>query len=456
MRRAVPTQAVLWAALASCLSGCKVDKETFYGKLFSCNPNAADPACGNDIDGQPMSCVAAYQLGGRNFCATACDRATSENGDESVCLAAGAETAGAQSGARLKSCRPDTAETCGNEELSCLRTDLVKDEGVCMNVALCQNNADCKDPVRATCMGELLRRTYGDKSQLRSDHTYCLQSGCNSDNTACSPGETCLRKKIGRESSPPDICVPNCDSNRNCPPNYFCYPDLYSKPSPAVCLPGLMGLRCRTRMDCLFGDCVDTGAGFNVCTATCQDDSDCSKFDSEHGWFFCNDKKVCAGIRAFRGSICYSKDDCRPGEICSKPIFTSPTQLSGQCLLPCAANGSCPAYGGVGHACLPQLDRSKPPICWPGHDGIPCQRNDDCVKGLTCRGNTCTSLCVTDKDCQDNRATRDFLNNDSWCRTDVNICIPRQAEGRTCDRDAQCQSTCNLTTKQCNPLPPWL
>ena len=42
--RAVVVAALLGVALA----GCKVDKNAFQERLFSCNPSAADPACDTD------------------------------------------------------------------------------------------------------------------------------------------------------------------------------------------------------------------------------------------------------------------------------------------------------------------------------------------------------------------------------------------------------------------------
>src|SRR6185369_2154132 len=122
--------------------------------------------------------------------------------------------------------------------------------------------------------------------------------------------------------------------------------------SPSVCIPGLLGLRCRSRLDCLFGDCVASrdladapapetcdptpappgtphdGAykpacdlGFNICTVPCDTDDDCSKFDSVYGTLFCSKrgdgKGHCTGARAFRGAVCTTDADCLyPGEIC--------------------------------------------------------------------------------------------------------------------------------------------
>jgi hypothetical protein len=180
------------------LGGCKVDKEEFHGRLYSCNPNAANPACGTDINEKPMACVPAYQLGGRNFCATGCDAVNEPaEGEGAICLSSGPKAAGAVSGARLPRCNPTTPGSCNHEELTCLRTDLIVDEGVCMTVNACERDTDCRDPVRAKCMGELVRETYGTKSELKAQNTYCLQSDCKVSGTACSPGEVCLRNVAG-------------------------------------------------------------------------------------------------------------------------------------------------------------------------------------------------------------------------------------------------------------------
>jgi hypothetical protein len=475
----------LAALLACAFLGCKVDKQAFQVKVFGCNPNAADPACGTDNDNNAMACVPAYQLGGRNFCASGCNVLnTPPETADAICLPSGPRNAGAVSGAHLPRCNPGVENDCGREELSCLRTDLLVDEGVCTTVGSCKNDGDCRDPVRAKCMGSLLRENYS-QAELKADHTYCLQFGCKERRTACSPGETCLRDVLSAASTPSDICVPNCDANRNCPPNYFCFPDLYSRSSAPVCIPGLLGLRCRSRLDCLFGDCVaardltdppdpelcrDPAAavdpaqpaptkpgcdlGFNICTVGCQSDEDCMKYDSEQGTLFCSKRAdgtgFCTGARAFRGAACTTQSDCLyPGEICA---FGAPDIPTGQCLQPCAPFAQCPSYGGVPHVCRPQfmpntrnLDLAHDPwVCWPGAFGQLCGDTPHCLAGLQCLSasptnplfKTCTIACNTDDDCGTNRYTAN-----GWCQPALHICVDVLADDDpTCDRDRQCAS----------------
>ncbi len=463
MKRPIPYSpaAALFSVLACILcASCQVDVDKFHQRLFSCNPSAKDPGCGTDVDDQPMVCVAAQQLGGPNFCSQSCDRAVVPvDGDARVaCLPAGPLSSQRLSGAALTKCNPAIADSCGHPQLSCLRTDLLSTEGVCMTLSPCQSNADCRDPVRSVCMGQLLKTTY-PSAPLATDHTYCVQSGCRADGTSCSPGEVCLRNVVGKESKPSDICVPNCDSNGNCPPNYFCYTKLYSQASPNVCLPGLMGLRCENKMDCLFGDCVDSGAGFRVCSVGCQSDDDCAKYDGEHGTFFCNADKVCAGARAFKGAVCKRDTDCHTGETCA---WFSPSQTDlGLCLLPCSPTLTCPAYGGVNHMCLPQLPGrtapGSPPICWPGELGIPCLADAQCIGGLKClkapqaQTGLCSALCRDDADCVNNRFAKE-----GFCEPTLNVCLAPKRENEICERNQQCESKrCEdrVDAKRCAPIP---
>ena len=448
---------LLAGLLLTALSGCKVDSQAFHERIYSCNPNAANPACGTDQNEAPMACVPAYQLGGRNFCATGCDVASeAPDTPAAVCLPSGPRSAGAVSGARLARCTPmEGVNSCQHDELTCLRTDLTADEGVCMTVNSCRSDGDCRDPVRSKCMGELLRQTYGAKSELKADHTYCLQEGCRARRTACSPGETCLRDILPRTSFPPDICVPNCDANGNCPPNYFCYPEIYSKAVPSICIPGLLGLRCRSRLDCLFGECVDSGLAFKVCSVACKADDDCAKFDSEQGTFFCHkqpDKTEgwCTGARAYRGAFCSTTADCLyPGEICAR--LTTTTAL-GVCLQTCPTAGRCPVVGGVPHACRPQVNTAGqlapaelPWVCWPGSFGQLCADDADCLPALTCTSvgasplaKICTTSCRSDGDCAGNR-----FASEGHCergQAEVGICRSPLADGAPCDRSVQCES----------------
>jgi len=449
-----PIAAVLGVVFS--FASCKVNESAFQAKLYACNPSAVDPSCGTDTEGNNMSCVPAYQLGGSNFCASSCDAKISAESDSSVCVVTGTETSAAAPGAMLAKCDPtEGAGACATVGLSCLRTDLRVNEGVCMTVSPCQTSAECRDPTRATCMSKLLQDTYGDKAEFKADHTYCLQTGCNATGSSCSPGETCLRKELSQAAHPPDICVPNCDSNYNCPPNYFCIPALYSKSSPAICIPGLPGFRCKTKLDCLVGDCVESGSGFNYCSTACTADTDCAKLDSEQETFICShDKGYCVGSRVFIGGLCHQDTDCRGNEICG---FLGANAKDGNCLLPCATDGSCATFSNVPQMCLPQ-SRTAPPVCVPTLFGNPCASDANCMGGLSCRPTgvasppaICSIICLSDADCQGNRFTKN-----GYCQTPGNYCLPPIRDGGKCAADVQCESkSCNTTSKTCDRSPGW-
>jgi hypothetical protein len=433
----------LWAG------ACKVDKAEFHERLFSCNPNAADPACGTDLDDRPMACVAAYQLGGSNFCATGCDATGALEGDEAMCVPSGPRRDGKPvAGTELRRCNPSApGNTCGNAALSCLRTDLIVDEGICTTVSSCRTDSDCADPVRSKCMGELLRETYS-QADLKADHTYCLQAGCRARRTACSPGETCMQDILPQASHPPDICVPNCDANGNCPPNYFCYPNIYGNGAPRICIPGLLGLRCESRLDCLFGDCVETGAPYKVCSVGCQSDADCEKFDSIQGTFFCNQAGQCMTSRGFKGGACRRDEDCTyPGEVCGYLTRSEPT---GFCMLACGEDRTCPSPGNVPHACRPQVDESgnldptgAPWVCWPGYFAQLCSDTSQCFPSLQCQqldpknplARICTLPCQTDADCDTNHFTKE-----GYCDTRTQACRTRLNPSEPCERPRECSS----------------
>jgi len=450
-------------------AGCKVDDKAFQSRIFACDTSAADPLCGTDVDGNSMQCFAARQIGATDFCTQKCgDVPMSVPDQDAVCV---------QGNALLHACNPedDNDKTghpngaCDHAELGCLRTDVLppkpdaQDEGVCITMRTCTQNVDCRDPVRSTCAATFLRELYAGNDSLHADNLYCLQEGCNANETSCSPGETCLKKVIPAAANPPDICVPNCDSLGRCPPNHFCLRAISGPANPAVCIPGLLGFVCNTDIDCLVGACTDdhgTGPGhgdnLKLCTTGCGSDDDCSKFDSAQGLFVCNMEAmphVCATPNAYRGASCNTDDDCVRDQD-SHCMRTSPLDVQGTCLHPCDASGGCLPRGGINQTCLPLLadDGTPLPICLPGLFGYPCAADNNCVGNLSCRGadpstQFCTGLCAKDDDCSNNRWTLG-----GWCGASdgAPICIPPMDKDADCSRNAQCTSgICDPATNKC-------
>lgn len=210
------------------LAGCGPNAGDFYDQIYTCDITATQDVCGTTRDGQPMTCYPVSQLGGADFCAPACDvNMTSPDG--TVCVGAGA---------RLETCAPtagaiDPALAC-RAGLSCYRTDLIKDEGLCLNMPVCKTSSDCAGGTRRFCAADLVKMTFPDVP-LPSNNLHCLQNGCKTG-TECEPGESCLPVAVPFNPVP-DICVPNCDANLRCPPNFVCSRAVSGPLGPPVCLP---------------------------------------------------------------------------------------------------------------------------------------------------------------------------------------------------------------------------
>jgi hypothetical protein len=461
---------------------CKVDQTAFEARIFKCDTTAPDPLCGTAADGKPMTCFAARQIGGIDFCTKSCGDPMSLPDEDAVCV---------QGNAELKFCNPaDDQATdthplgaCDRSDLGCLRTDVEigAAEGICITGSPCSVDTDCKDPVRSTCAATFLNQLYvNTHDTLPSDHLYCLQEGCVSGDTACSPGETCLPKVIPAAVNPVDICVPNCDSQGRCPPNHFCLSKISGPANPNVCIPGLLGFVCTSDVDCLVGKCqIDNPANpdvaLHLCTVACTSDADCAKYDSLQGNFFCSagpDNRHCVTPNAYTGALCRNDADCAAG-MRDKGTFCSrlhADDATGTCLYPCDFKTPCAARDGVGHACLPFKNSQAPGACFPATFGLPCFDDSECAvpTDLKCAGadvvtdpknpkpGLCTRLCTTDADC-----TGDVWTPGAYCGAPtLPFCLPLGGPGDPCTADNQCASkTCALPegassmTKVCGGKP---
>ena len=457
---------LLLAPLALSAGACKVDKTAFEARIFKCDTTAPDPLCGTDADGKAMTCFAARQIGGTDFCTQACDSTMPDMSlpdPDAVCV---------QGGAVLRSCNPANDNACGRPDLGCLRTDVSfgAGEGVCITGSPCLADTDCKDPVRSTCAATFLNQLYvNTQNMLPSDHLYCLQEGCVGGDTACSPGETCLPKVIPAAAHPPDICVPNCNSKGECPPNHFCLSKISGPANPSVCIPGLLGFVCGSDIDCLVGKCqsdnpANPDVALHLCTVGCGGDDDCAKYDSLQGQFFCSgsgDAKHCVTPSAYTGALCRNDDDCAAGmrDKGTKCFKQAPDAPTGTCLYACdpMMPGMCQPRDGVGHTCIPLVHPTEAGACLPATFGFPCFADTDCaVPDLKCAGadlskgqpGLCTQICSTDMQCATNR----WVGPGSYCGGPV--CLPLQDDKTPCTEDRQCASkTCAVPEMSVSAAP---
>jgi hypothetical protein len=435
---------------------CSTRHDQFYNGVFTCDPTATREQCGTTAAGKPMTCFLGAQLGGgSNFCVEACDPAVGSSDVNHTCVS---------SGALLRVCHPtseasDPSRGCP-PGLQCYRTDLLVDEGVCLMMQVCAQNSDCGDSAQTLCAGTLVR-AMSSLSALKSDHLQCLNAMCSSGGSSCKEGDSCLGNYYSDNPELPDICVPKCDGDGHCPPNYACAISLVAPGSPPICLPGLAGTRCVANQDCAIGQCTDTGGGLSECVVPlpCGDDFDCEPFDGPGATFVCVEGipgagRRCIGLTPFNGANCTDNSQCPGDQRCYRySPYTGIDLVHGECRTPCDGGQPCTARGGIPHVCLAGGEGG----CYPTNIGLPCTSSSDCAATLACLPVTpdersiivspsiCTITCTNDDECRAHPLARAaFCSAEGACR------IAGQ-KGAPCDRNEQCvHGLCDVTgTGQC-------
>jgi len=434
----------LLATVVLGLIACRTQRSEFCKKVFECDLHAAEDPCGRSCTGKPMSCFPASQLGGTDFCAETCDPAQGSSDPAFTCTT---------SGALLQLCHPHAALTdpvmgCP-AGLQCYRTDLLRDDGVCVAMNVCATDDDCAGGQRNMCAATIVRQLYPSLPPV--DGLQCLQRSCASSQSQCAAGESCLASyyEVG---SAPDICVPNCD-NLHCPPNFACVAATSGAGSPAICVPGIPGARCTSDQDCLIGTCFDTGAGFSECIPPipCGSNLDCAPFSTPTSPFVCvksvpASPGVCLSAVPFHGANCNETvqapaGHCRDGEACFRYSPYVPGETEGECRVPCDANLKCPAIGGIPHICLAEGAGG----CFPTGFALPCETSADCFAEFGCLAvapdersvitspNVCTMACAKDEDCR----KHPLILTNGFCHE--GLCRLSGIAGMPCERDAQCR-----------------
>jgi hypothetical protein len=428
-------------ALVAC-AACHAQEQAFWDEIFRCDPHGDPSACGTTKSGKPMTCYPASQLGGEDFCTETCDPASGSQDPGFICVSPGA---------KLKLCHPhgavdDPSMGCPSG-LHCYRTDLLTDEGVCLDVNTCTTDADCgSDHTRRVCGATLARQLYPPLAS-NIDNLACLQPSCKSSGMLCAPGESCLANYYDVGLELPDICVPNCDPTLHCPPNYACVAVVSGGGSPPICVPGVPGARCQTALDCIAGECFDTGLGFGECTLpiNCVTDLDCAPLDGPDNTFACiasptGDRRGCVSLTPLHGANCSDSAQCSGGQECYRYSAYVVDQGKGECRPSCKGGQACPARAGIPHVCLDDGDGG----CVPGEFGLPCKSSSECLAEFTCQTvspdertlitspNICTTTCTQDSDCSQNP----LIRTGGFCKE--GLCRMTGLRGAPCDRDAQC------------------
>jgi hypothetical protein len=320
-----------------------------------------------------------------------------------------------------------------------LRTNLEADEGLCVSDPTCTTSADCPAS-KTVCLGDQLHELTS-VSSLSFDHLPCVRGGCATAQSNCDGDEECLGN-VYDLTSIGDMCVPKCGPERDCPPDYACSQNADSPGSKPICVPGIPSVRCTADADCVYGSCIDTGAGFHVCSIPCDptDADACALLNiTSDAYFVCVESipgqgAHCLSARTFQGEMCTVNggvSSCGDGLLCFNSGAGRPLQQSGVCLVPCGDGNSCPARGGLNHVC--RTDGPLAGACYPGNFGESCTDASQCLPGLECKG-ICTLHCVADTDCTNSWATL----RGGHCSSE-HICEPSLPPGSACSADADCK-----------------
>ena len=176
-----------------------------------------------------MTCFPASQLDGTDFCTQSC-------GEADVARRRSRSLRAGTARASPPAIRPTTSTPSGpcGAQRSRLpahrrhrrRGRLPDDAAVLARTATAPTR--CARPARRRSSTSSTRRT----RDLHSDHLYCLQRDCVEGGSNCGPGSRACPSWSTAAAHPPDICVPNCDSQYRCPPNHFCFRKLSGTGSP--------------------------------------------------------------------------------------------------------------------------------------------------------------------------------------------------------------------------------
>lgn len=370
------TQSRLVLSLFFLVGACTVSRPDPGAGPYRC---AADADC---LDG--YSCVDRTALGEAGFCVPACDpRAPTTTCPEGICT---------DDGSCLDRCTVENdgtvTEGCG-PGLTCVRTDALRDEGVCYQIDGCSVGSDCADvpgePPRA-CVGDALGipvRISG--LPIASNALFCADAPQGPLGDRCPEGSVLL------DAATP-ICLPTCsEAGERCPPSTTCLRDLgwyFGAAGSDVCFVGAWGSPCDDDTECFFGRCLDVG-GRRACTERCDDVPFAPGTD---------------GCSAIAGSTFYGPYDARCEDVAGTPT----------CVL-------------------------------RGEIGTPCGATMPCIDALQCflvRGEStgvCTRGCMNDSDCwiEDIAAERRMA---AYCDSTLSACLPRRRIRSACERDAQCTS----------------
>lgn len=378
------------ALFAVLLTACTVTRPGVGDQPFRCGTDA------DCVDG--YDCVDGSMLGLPGFCAPSCDpRRATETCPTGHCT---------PDGACLAQCSPNrdgSLRVACPSGLSCIRSDLFRDEGLCWDLPGCSVGTDCEgEHVPSSCLSEVIGvPALVDGLEIASNRLYCIAAPQGPLGDRCPEGSI----PIPAQGDYPGACLPTCNDPADvCPPGMACWRELgwlFGSPRQSVCWIGTWGSVCRSDADCLFGRCFDVG-GRSVCTERCTDVP-----LGEGG---------CGALSAVQfyapGSTEWS---------CRSSLGESV----------CVPEGAIGAPCGAGLACLDALR------CFPLRDE---------VTGV------CSRVCNDDEDCYLPEVTGP-RREQVYCSREFQVCLPQGGGAAPCESDRECLSGRCVAMRCTSPNP---
>ena len=376
------------AIFGCAVSGCTVERPSVDDRPFPCT---ADGDC---LDG--YACVDRSMLGLPGFCAPACDPSRS-----TATCPLGLCT---PEGACLTLCAPEldgTVRVDCPSGLTCVRTDLFRDQGVCWDIQGCSVGSECgAEEVPSACLSELLGiPALVSGLPLASNRLYCLATPQGPLRDRCSAGTI----PIPGRGDYPGACLPTCnEDDATCPPSMSCWNDLgwiFGAAQQSVCWVGTWGSLCESDQECLFGRCYDVGDGRRLCTERCDEvpvgAGGCEGLAEASFYVPGRSEWTCRWVGADefcvpRGGIGAPCGAGRPSHE-SLRCFLFQNESTGVCSEGCEIDADC--YLDT----IPEPRRHEVycaednQICWPqGGGAASCSSGRECLSGR-CVGGLCTA-----------------------------------------------------------------
>lgn len=353
--------------------------------------------CATAMDCGPDQGCAEGNVYSADFCRPACDRDDPSSCPDGVCTA---------SGACLERCRFDPDGTpvgCASPDFTCVRTDALRDLGVCFPVDGCSRTAECPvaGGVEQLCLNDALGLPADmGTGEVRFDNLYCTAA---SDAAGRCPMGYLNFAFVDEAGESQVACYAPCalgDEGPFCPPSTTCFlpfGELLGLPDQAPCVPGAWGLPCEDDTQCLIGSCLPVGDSRRACTETCawadENVGGCGSLEGVSDAFGVTARMTCEGVagqdtcvpRYDLLSLCDPQLECVGGNVECTLVGLGGDLETHVCLRECVTDGDCVAGTGGEVADYRCVAIAGGGICNRKRSlGARCSEDLDCREGVCC------------------------------------------------------------------------